>query len=161
MDYHDELLEHAHLLVRQAPESQPQASLRRAVSAAYYALFHLLISDAVANWSQVDLRASLGRAFDHRIMVAASNRILSGDRDRFQGVSRQVVADLKTVAKSFVDLQEQRHIADYDNTTIWTKTDALAKVEFAEKAFSVWQSIRDQPASQEYLLSLLVTPRKK
>ena len=59
--YHDDLLAQALSLVHKEPRNPKQASLRRAVSAAYYALFHLLISEAVANWNRVNLRAALGR----------------------------------------------------------------------------------------------------
>ena len=41
------------------PRNPKQASLRRALSTAYYALFHLLISEAVANWNRVNLRQRL------------------------------------------------------------------------------------------------------
>jgi hypothetical protein len=43
MAYHDDLLTQALQLVRVTPASQ--LSLRRAVSAAYYAVFHFLIAD--------------------------------------------------------------------------------------------------------------------
>jgi len=71
MAYHDDLLRQALHLVHKEPRKPRQASLRRGVSTAYYALFHLLISEAVANWNRVSLRAALGRAFDHGIMKAA------------------------------------------------------------------------------------------
>jgi hypothetical protein len=75
MAFHDDLLSQALSLVRKEPRNPKQASLRRAVSTAYYALFHLLISEAAANWNRANLRTALGRAFDHSIMKAASNRI--------------------------------------------------------------------------------------
>lgn len=74
MAYHDELLSQAVHLVHLEPENQ--ANLRRAVSAAYYAVFHLLIAEATANWNNAPLRAALGRAYDHGPMKTASNRIL-------------------------------------------------------------------------------------
>jgi hypothetical protein len=48
------------------------------VSTAYYALFHLLIRDAVLNWKRNDQRAALARAFDHGPMKKASQRIIIG-----------------------------------------------------------------------------------
>ena len=45
MAYHDELLEQAIDLVHRDPADPRQASLRRAVSTAYYAIFLLLIND--------------------------------------------------------------------------------------------------------------------
>lgn len=133
--------------------------MRRAVSAAYYALFHLLISEAVANWKRTELRGTLSRAFDHRTMKSASNRIQDTREFPFAGEDPTTVSALRNVAKTFVDLQDRRHTADYDNETVWTRTEALGQVTSAQKAFSDWRAIRNQPIAQTYLLSLLVKKR--
>ncbi|HLN03323.1 MAG TPA: hypothetical protein VK335_28785 [Bryobacteraceae bacterium] len=159
MAYHDDLLRQALQLVHKEPRNPKQASLRRAVSTAYYALFHLLISEAVANWSRTNLRAALGRAFDHNIMKAASNRLKDGRQFPFKGEDPKVVEALKAVAETFTQLQEKRHIADYDNTTSWTTTEALAQVKAAEQAFKRWKAIRNEHIAQAYLVSLIVKKR--
>jgi uncharacterized protein (UPF0332 family) len=47
----DELIDQAyHLLSLDHPKPPKQVNLRRAVSAAYYSLFHLLIDEAVGDW---------------------------------------------------------------------------------------------------------------
>lgn len=56
MAYANELLELAQELDNLHPDHPHQPSLRRAVSTAYYALFHLLISEATANWQRPELR---------------------------------------------------------------------------------------------------------
>src|SRR5260370_31952613 len=114
MAYHDDLLNQALQLVHTVPTTQ--ASLRRAVSSAYYAVFHLLIAEATSNWNNVKLRAALGRAYDHGIMKAASNRFLNTGITPFIGQDPQVVASLRFVALTFTQLQERRHLADYDIT---------------------------------------------
>lgn len=159
MAYHDDLLGQALLLVHKEPRNPKQASLRRAVSTAYYALFHLLISEAVANWNRVNLRSALGRAFDHAPMKAASNRIQKPSEFSFTGEDPGVVAALKAVVKTFAQLQEKRHIADYDNTTFWTRTEALAQVKSAQQAFATWGPIRHEQIAQAYLVSLVVKKR--
>lgn len=63
------------------------------------------------------------------------------------------------MAKTFAQLQEKRHIADYDNTTFWTRTEALTQVKSAEQAFNTWQSIRSELIAQAYLVSLAVKKR--
>jgi len=68
--YPRDLLEVAHKLLWAEPETQ--ATLRRAVSTAYYALFHLLIEAACKNWAQPQQRGNLARQFDHK-------RIFCGD----------------------------------------------------------------------------------
>jgi uncharacterized protein (UPF0332 family) len=157
--YHDDLLQQALLLVHKEPRSPRQASLRRAVSAAYYSLFHLLVSEAVANWGRANLRAALGRAFDHGNMKAASNRLQDPRQFPFVGQDPRAVAALRSVGKTFAQLQEKRHIADYDNTTFWTRTDALSQIKSAEQAFAIWRSIRNEQIAQAYLVSLIVKKR--
>ena len=50
MSFADDLLEQSYHLLNKDGENPKEASLRRAVSTAYYALFHLLIDEAVGNW---------------------------------------------------------------------------------------------------------------
>src|ERR1017187_8785577 len=156
MAYHDDLLKQALLLLHKEPRNPKQASLRRAVSTAYYALFHLLISEAVANWNRVNLRAALGRAFDHTIMKAASNRLQDSRQFPFTGEDPRVVAALKAVAKTFAQLQEKRHTTDYDNTTFWDRTEAPPQGKAAEPGVSTWKPIRNEQIAQVYLVSLVV-----
>ena len=159
MAYQNDLLDQALMLVHKEPRKPRQASLRRAVSTAYYALFHLLINACVANWKQKDLRATLGRAFDHSSMKSASNRIRDSRQFPFTGEEPRVVSNLRHVAKTFAELQEQRHVADYDNAKFWTKTEALSQVSSVQQAFQYWNNIATEPIAQAYLISLLVKKR--
>ena len=143
MAYHDDLLTQALQLVHASPSTQ--ASLRRAVSAAYYAVFHLLIAEATSNWNNVQLRAALGRAYDHGIMKTASNRLLNTRDFPFVGEDPKLVASLRFVALTFTELQEHRHFADYNLTEDLDHADALDQVESAEKIFDRWPSIRSAP----------------
>ena len=102
MAYHDDLLNLGMHLVLTAPSTQ--ASLRRAVSSAYYAVFHLLIAESSSNWSNVKLRAALGRAYDHGTMKTASNRLLSPRDFPFTGEDPRVVKDLRFIAQAFMQL---------------------------------------------------------
>lgn len=73
MSLHRDLLEQArHLAVRD--RSRPrQANLRRAISTAYYALFHLLVDEATrALIADPALHPLVGRSFDHGDMKNAS-----------------------------------------------------------------------------------------
>jgi hypothetical protein len=106
--YHDELLAQAQSL---AETSRPnQANLRRSVSSAYYAVFHLLIAEAVSNWDSPDVRAFLSRGFKHAIMKSASTRKLA-----LRPSTDDLVAEnIQIVASHFVELQDARNFADYD-----------------------------------------------
>jgi hypothetical protein len=97
--------------------------------------------------------------FDHGLMKRASNRISDSRLFPFTGEDSTVVQNLKTVAQAFVQLQDKRHIADYDNTTFWTRTEALREVMTAGNAFESWQLIQNENIAQEYLVSLLIRPR--
>lgn len=159
MAYHDDLLAQALMLVNKEPRKPKQASLRRSVSTAYYALFHLLISEAVSNWKHADQRTFLGRSFDHKDMKSASNQWQNSQLAAFRGVSPATTTALTNVAKTFVQLQEKRHVADYDNAEFWTKTAALSLVSAAQTAFLDWRKVRNERVAQDYLLSLLVKKR--
>ena len=157
MAYRDDLLGLASGLIHTVPATQ--AALRRSVSTAYYAVFHLLIAEATSNWSIAGLRAALGRAYDHAPMKAASNRILDTKEFPFTGEDPQVVDDLRFVARTFTQLQEDRHFADYNLTEDLDSTDALNQVKSAERVLSVWRSVRSHQIAQIYLVSLIVKRR--
>jgi hypothetical protein len=153
MAFAEDLLKQAFLLVNKEPRNPTQASLRRSVSTAYYALFHLLIQEGSANWSRLDTRDYLARAFEHRTMKDASTRAENATYDA--AVPPQVVAKLRSVARAFRELQHQRHLADYSNATKWDRIKASAKVNQSKTAFSDWKSIRAEYVAQRYLVSLL------
>jgi len=157
MAYHDDLLSQAIHLVHTAPSTQ--ANLRRAVSTAYYAVFHLLIAEATSNWNNVQLRAALGRAFDHSTMKTASNRLSNTQEFPFTGEDPLVVASLRFVALTFTQLQQDRHFADYNLTKDLGSTDALNQVKSAEKIFQTWQSVKSAQIAQDFLVSLVVRNR--
>ncbi|SPF54851.1 conserved hypothetical protein [Candidatus Sulfopaludibacter sp. SbA4] len=153
MAYAEDLLKQAFLLLNKEPKKPTQASLRRSVSTAYYALFHLLIQEASLNWSRMDTRDYLARAFDHKTMKEASTRAENATYD--PGIDNRIVARLRSVAKAFRELQHQRHLADYSNATKWDRTKASANVRQAQTAFSDWKIIRNERVAQRYLVSLL------
>ena len=153
MAYAEDLLEQAGHLVRRDRKRPKQASLRRAISTAYYALFHLLVADGVRNWKQTDQRNTFARAFDHRVMKEASNRMM---RSVPGGTA---YASLRWLANSFVELQQARHLADYDNSKRWSREEAEGMVQLAQTAFETWVEVRQTAEAQRYLLSLFLRRR--
>src|SRR5262245_59931641 len=150
MAFAEDLLKQAFLLVHKEPKNPSQASLRRSVSTAHYALFHLRIQEASTNWSRRDTRDYLARPFNHETMKTASIRAENATYD--PAVNGQVVTKLRSVARAFRELQNQRHLADYSNATKWDRVKALAKVQQAEAAFTEWKSIRNEFVAQRYLI---------
>jgi hypothetical protein len=167
MSLHGDLLEQAGLLALGDDRGRPkQASLRRAISAAYYALFHLLVdegSSLVARGNRLNaIRALVSRAFAHSEMKAAASSFAGGTPRaaiaRALGPS-PVPGELKLVAKSFVQLQEARHWADYDVSRPIYRQQALDLVEMARKAFAAWEDVKKQEAAKLFLVSLLTFER--
>lgn len=84
MSLASDLLEQAKHLSTRERRRPRQASLRRSVSTAYYALFHLLVEDASRLLiggnvpHRVELRMSLARAFGHADMKKVASAFQSG-----------------------------------------------------------------------------------
>ena len=157
MAYHDDLLAHALSLVQASPPSE--LTLRRAVSSAYYAVFHLLIFEATEHWDSLSLRSTLGRAYDHSLMRTTSNRILDGREFPYTNENPVEVRQLREIAQGFGQLQEDRHFADYNLTKLLDPVDALRQVKVAEKIFTNLPTIKTRPIVVEYLTLLLVKRR--
>ena len=121
-----------------------QASLRRAASAAYYALFRLLVGSAVTAIVARDLRAPLSRVFDHGPMKHVCSTFSATRGGRRPAVSPALTSlvvvplepEIVRLARAFVDLQEFRHVADYDLSQRLNRPDVLSKIEQARNAFS-------------------------
>jgi uncharacterized protein (UPF0332 family) len=154
MAFAEDLLEQSHHLAHRDTGTAKQASLRRAVSTAYYALFHLLIDDAVGHWAVERQRGVLARTFDHSKMRGVCDDLLKVVRS-----GRIVPPELVHVARTFVTLQQHRHTADYDNTIEWSSSDLVEVLELASGAFDAWRVIRGQDVAQDFLLDLFLPKR--
>ena len=152
MAFPGDLLDQANQLIWKERKHPKQVSLRRGISSAYYALFHLLIHDAAANWNQRELRAGLERGFDHQTMKVASNRASDAKASPFHGEDPDVVRRLRAVARTFSDLQRERHSADYDNGRVWLRAQAVDLVKRVGDAFDDWRAIKNEKLAQAYLL---------
>jgi len=162
------LLEQAQHLARREPKRPKQASLRRAISTAYYALFHLLISEAILSWKRVEDRDDLARMFEHTNMktVCANKRDeLNGEFKKIKKTASPaheltVKKHLHLVAETFVQMHQQRENADYDYSTAWARTDVVAKVATVDAAFKSWKAIRKEDIAQAFLFTLLQKKRR-
>lgn len=157
MAYHDDLLPHAVFLSEfNLPQDPKQVDLRRAVSAAYYAIFHLLTTEAARNWKHPSQRDRFARIFDHGRMKTCSSRVSSRPLP-VEPSEIPIDADLKLVADSFVKLQQARHTADYDNSRVWSRTQVREVIVLAEDSMAAWSRIRQSEMAQDYLLDLMGT----
>lgn len=160
----DELLSHSRALLIGSPSA---IHLRRAVSAAYYALFHLL-SAAVAEQVSPDLpfglRGRTQRALDHGSMVKVARQfsqpgVIPDAIPKDIGSWGPVSQRLANVAAAFADLQSARYAADYDVLDADGKIGpqwALDCVTKAEDAFRDWHAERTSEAAKVLLAALII-----
>jgi uncharacterized protein (UPF0332 family) len=144
----DDLLADAAHLASRGGKKPKQSTLRRSVSTAYYALFHLLIADFTANWKLGRQRARLGRMFEHRKMSQATFK--AGDKSSPTAIEMEMAK----VIKAFVHLQEDRYAADYDVAKVWSRTDVMNTLVLADEAFKAWRNIRKEKIAQDHLLAM-------
>ena len=162
-----ELLDHARRLLSPTGGVPTQADLRRAVSASYYALFHLLIAaatDCVGQSASTAVRFRMMRAFGHREMrkvceqfervtASAVPKLLDGL------VAAPLHPDLTYVSGAFSALQDARHLADYDLELPVTDLYAAAMFKSAQRCLAVWPSIQALPETTTFLTALLLADR--
>jgi uncharacterized protein (UPF0332 family) len=165
MPFPNDLLEQARHLANREPKRPKQASLRRAVSAAYYALFHLLATETAKNWKRAAERPTLARMLDHGPMgkVCATKRDELNESFKTRlpaGREGEVAQHLHTITNTFVLMLQHRHTADYDGSTKWSRTDTLDKIQLVEAAFESWREIREETVAQKFLVTLLLRERK-
>jgi uncharacterized protein (UPF0332 family) len=110
-----------------------QAYLRRAISAAYYAVFHSLChmcADAFAG-ARRDAREAwrqVYRSVDHGIVKKkCENNIFE----------KEFPPEVRQFGAIFVQLQEKRHEADYDPYTNFRRKDVEEAISQAEDAISL------------------------
>ena len=139
--------------------------LRRAVSSAYYGLFHGLIADATRRTFGLEAdrepdRQVLSRWYNHGEMRSVCQwviRLASGQSvpDGVAALLADPPAELVSVARTFVQLQEQRHEADYDHTADLTEADALTAILRARAALVRLPALAGHRAYDNYLVLLL------
>lgn len=163
----DDLLDQADDLLVADPRRPKQANLRRAVSSAYYGLFHFLIEETAilvvgASSETRALRQLVGRGFNHTAMKSASlemrkatpTDLLKPFWPQYRVSSSQKLQD---VARTFVELQQERHRADYDLSQPFTRDEARALVSQARDAFENWNALKqnDRELARFYAMCLL------
>lgn len=149
MSLAEELLEHARFLANLDPRTTSQANIRRAISAAYYSIFHLLAAEVAAQVSPdipAGLRERTQRALDHKQMLKVAKAFSQAGARRAKDLPDDVVlpdpisTELASISNGFKNLQEARHTGDYDVLKQFTPGDALTLVQQAEKIFADWEA---------------------
>ncbi len=152
-----QLLSVAKLLAEPPARGAPvQAKVRRAISTAYYALFHTLVaaaSDLMAGAKSRGTQRHLAiyRSFEHKRMADVCRQISSGKLRTDAGAIFD--ATIQECANAFLDLQENRHEADYDPIRRIPISDAQAAVSRATDAI---QMLNASPDSERFLFLTLL-----
>ena len=129
-----------------------QAELRRAVSTAYYALFHALalccanmvVGATRRNRSQPAWRQTY-RALEHGHAKNQCNN---------QAVIGRFPPGIRRFAESFAEIQQERHGADYDPEATFYRDEVLQLIEEAENAITQFDGVPsiDQRAFAVFVL---------
>jgi hypothetical protein len=122
--------------------------MRRAISTAYYAAFHLFVEDFVEHWEFEDQRARLGRMFNHGPMRNAA--YAPKDKKNPTPVERELL----DVVTAFEQLQKDRQRADYDGGWRLVETDVRDSIRLAEDVFTKWRKIKGEGIARDHLLSM-------
>jgi len=158
------LLDQAKRLIGTAPGAV-EADLRRGISAAYYALFHLLIQETMSSVViDPSFRPKVARALQHgpmRSVCDKYNPSTTNSRGQYiaqerHGFPQQVITpELRQVAATFIALYAAREKADYDDGVTVQHTDALSLAQQAEAAFQAWLTAQAHPSGTTFLQELL------
>lgn len=149
------------------PDSKPsQIELRRAISAAYYALFHQLTSAGSAAFiaGGESLRFQATRAFSHAAMRKVCDAYVRSPSAPFSAKlahlnRRPPNSQLITVATAFGRLQEGRHTVDYDLLAVIEFEDAAQLVKLSETALADFEIVKSLPDTIVFLTALLLADR--
>ena len=162
MTLHEGLIEQARQLATQEHRRPSQVSLRRSVSASYYALFHLLVDAATRRIIRGDnrsaLRACLARAFGHSNMKTVAQKFAENNvpPKLAPGLNgKPLQKRIIQIARTFVDLQQARHEADYDIARQFTRREALELAGRAGRAVLHWEKVQGTVQADTFLVGLL------
>jgi hypothetical protein len=163
----DHLLEQADRLMAPPGGGAPrQADLRRAISNAYYSVFHAILTDAADEFAGKTKRHTpryelVYRSVDHR-----SLRRLCEDIAKTALPARYAKyeppggfgTDLIALSIAVVDLQEKRHLADYDPLFRVSASDAILAVATGRAALLRLRNV-SRTRRKAFLSLLAFSPR--
>ena len=128
--------------------------IRRAISSAYYALFHALAAS--------NANALIGVPQD-RITTAAWSRVYRGldhgtARRELQRHRQEFSTGSQIFADTFHNLQYRRHSADYDHNAVFTGQQVT--VWLAEAEVAIVDYIQDNRGERAYIATLTLIRRR-
>lgn len=169
----DELIRLAHHLARDGAELGRPGTvwLRRAISSAYYALFHELVSGSVAHVltaeaDRDEARWAVTRWYQHGDVRQVSEWVNALAVDgapasitALFGGPDQIPTDPHFVVESFIILHTARQRADYDHALEVTSDETVTLVDRAAGAIATWRAMPDGYHADLFRTLVLGGPR--
>lgn len=140
--------------------------MRRAVSTAYYALFHHVGEESakllIGATNQDRARRDLARR------TVAHTKLKDVCREFLKANPKPILqpfwgpaaiagdADIAAICNAVIDLQELRHTADYDLQSPIRKSDALDACDTVERAMNAWANFRQNKPEAASLFAMAV-----
>ena len=163
----DDLLDQAEKLVVPPPAGPPlQVDVRRAISSAYYGLFHFILTSVADEFVGVSQRTTSRYALVYRSIAHRTLREICAEAKR-QAPSARCAAYLppnglgpfiQAFAAAVIDLQEKRHTADYNPQPRFKTVDAKLAIGAARSAIGRFKRA-NQENRKAFLTLLLCPPR--
>jgi uncharacterized protein (UPF0332 family) len=144
----------ARKLANASPQKPRQADLKRAISTAYYALFHAMAKDAA------DMLVGVGQNRPDKAWTHAYRSLQHSDaKNACEGVRKlRFPLEIDVCADAFVRLQQNRHDADYDPDHRVLRSDAIDAIELAENAIRI---LRDAPKRDRKAFAVQLLLKKR
>lgn len=165
---HDDLLQQARDLASSDRHRPKQASLRRAISTSYYALFHALgfhISRTLlpASPTYLTSRAALRRTLEHAEMSSALAGFATGNPAEVyrNQLPNGIPASIQRLARIFRDLQHQRHLADYSVASKFSRVDAYTAIRDVAWALTALDELFSATSPAAIVLSLALVSHNR
>jgi hypothetical protein len=161
----DHLFEQAEKLVAPPAAGPPrQVDLRRAISAAYYGIFHFCLAAAADEFVGATQRATsrytlVYRSIDHKVL-----KDLCSEARKTTPPAKYLPyfplggfgPDIRAFSTAAIELQEKRHLADYNPQPRFKSSDAKLAISAARSAVHLFQMANEE--HRKAFLTLLVCP---
>lgn len=163
----DHLFEQADGLLSLYPRRKPrQTEIRRAISAAYYGVFHFVLTQVADRYIGATLHADPRYALVYRSIQHGGLRALCLEVKK-PGVTEKLKPyvpiagfgrDIRLFAAALANLQDRRHDADYDPSVSFVRKDAVSAIDAARSAIARFKSA--ERGDKEAFLALLLFPAR-
>ncbi len=162
----EHLFEQAERLIRPATGAPRQVDVRRAISSAYYGVFHATLTAAADQFVGRSNRSSTGymlayRSVDHSSFRRISNEVakehLSAKYARYEP-EEGFGGNMRAFAEAAVELQDKRHSADYDPRARFDRSDASLAIDLGRVALRRFGEA-ELGHRRAFLALLLFSPR--